>query len=132
MKNKKYKTRDGRNARIICDDAKGDYPLVWLVDDGGSSEDTVTTTQNFKKYKNDTEPYIIEVSPYIDWEIDRKVMVRNYNSNCWYRGYYAGLYDGSKPTTWEIGQTRWTVKNNERCIYDEVREPTDEELGDIK
>ena len=30
--NRKVITRDGRNVRIRCTDAKGDYPIVGLVD----------------------------------------------------------------------------------------------------
>lgn len=31
---RKVITRDGRNARILCVDAKGDYPVVALIPDG--------------------------------------------------------------------------------------------------
>lgn len=31
---RKIITRDGRNARILCVDAKGDYPVVALIPDG--------------------------------------------------------------------------------------------------
>ena len=31
---KKVITRDGRNVRILCVDAKGDYPVVALIPDG--------------------------------------------------------------------------------------------------
>lgn len=30
--NKKLVTRDGRNARIVCTDAKGTYPILALVE----------------------------------------------------------------------------------------------------
>ena len=29
---RKVVTREGRNARIICTDAKGDYPIIALID----------------------------------------------------------------------------------------------------
>ena len=31
---RKVMTKDGRNARILCVDAKGDYPVVALIPDG--------------------------------------------------------------------------------------------------
>lgn len=33
-RDKVYKTRDGREARVICVDAPGKYPVVGVVDDG--------------------------------------------------------------------------------------------------
>ncbi len=32
----RVQTRDGRKARIICVDAKGYYPVIALVEDGGA------------------------------------------------------------------------------------------------
>lgn len=30
-------TRDGKNARIICTDAKGDYPVIALIEESNSN-----------------------------------------------------------------------------------------------
>lgn len=43
---RKVVTRDGRNARIICTDAKGDFPIVALIEKLDSS---IEFPQKFKK-----------------------------------------------------------------------------------
>ena len=51
---KKLVTRDGRKTRILCTDAKGDYPIVALVeeDDG---EYSVSCTKNGRYYLNEID-----------------------------------------------------------------------------
>ena len=51
---KKVVTRDGRKAGILCTDAKGDYPIVALVeeDDG---EYSVSCTKNGRYYPNEID-----------------------------------------------------------------------------
>lgn len=45
--NKKLVTRDGRNARIVCTDAKGTYPILALVKyDNDEFESAVFYTKN--------------------------------------------------------------------------------------
>lgn len=44
--NKKLVTRDGRSARIVCVDAKGDYPVVAMV---LSLDGTLETPHNYTK-----------------------------------------------------------------------------------
>ena len=129
MENKKYETIDGRKARLVCINLKGMLPFAWAVD-YGEAEYIIRTTENLYSSVNYEAPYIIEVSPYKNWEIDKQVMVKNNTDKLWTKSYYAGLWDEKKPTVWETGQTSWTTKNNDRCIYDEVREPTEEELKD--
>lgn len=41
-------TRDGRNARVIFWEAKGDYPIIALITLSGGSEDHVSYTINGK------------------------------------------------------------------------------------
>lgn len=40
---KKVVTRDGRNVRIICTDAKGGYPVVVLIEEQYSNRESVYT-----------------------------------------------------------------------------------------
>lgn len=63
---KKYKTVEGGYlARLVCEDVKGDYPLLWLVDDGndGVFESIVRTTKDFKVFIGEQIPYIVGVKP---------------------------------------------------------------------
>ena len=52
---KPFQTRDGRKARIICTDKKGDYPIVALVESNGSEDVLSYTKKGF--YYGDNESY---------------------------------------------------------------------------
>lgn len=52
--NKKVITRDGRNARIICTDAKGNFPVIALVKIHNGDETVIRLKENGRFY-NDTE-----------------------------------------------------------------------------
>ena len=43
---RKIVTRDGRNVRILCTDAKGDYPIVALIE---TPDDFIEFVNKFKK-----------------------------------------------------------------------------------
>ena len=51
---KKVITRDGRNARIICTDAKGNFPIIALVETYHGNENVIRLNENGHFY-NDTE-----------------------------------------------------------------------------
>ena len=51
---KKVITRDGRNARIICTDAKGNFPVVALVEIHNGAENVIRLEENGHFY-NDAE-----------------------------------------------------------------------------
>ena len=50
---RKVITRDGRNARIICTDAKNNYPIVALIERTDGSEYALSYTKD-GKYINET------------------------------------------------------------------------------
>ena len=47
-------TRDGRSARIICTDAKGNFPIIALVETYNGNETVLRLKENGRFY-NDTE-----------------------------------------------------------------------------
>ena len=51
---KKVITRDGRSARIICTDAKGNFPIIALVETYNGNETVLRLKENGRFY-NDTE-----------------------------------------------------------------------------
>ena len=51
---KKVITRDGRSARIICTDAKGNFPIIALVETYNGNETVLRLKENGYFY-NDTE-----------------------------------------------------------------------------
>ena len=54
--NRKVVTRNGRSARIICTDAKGNYPIVALIEEGGY-DNALSYTKNGKLYVGETNDY---------------------------------------------------------------------------
>ena len=64
LKNPKRKvvTRNGRSARIICTDAKGNYPIVALIEEGGY-DNALSYTKNGKLYVGETNDYDLFFAP---------------------------------------------------------------------
>ena len=61
---KQYTTRDGRPVRVLCVDAKGDFPVVAVVDNEGSQEPEMFTQDGFYYSGKDQSSYdLIEVKP---------------------------------------------------------------------
>lgn len=52
---KKVVTRDGRAVKIICTDAKGNFPVIGLIADDASSESPHSFTKNGKYWNNQNE-----------------------------------------------------------------------------
>lgn len=52
--NKKVITRDGNSVRILCTDAKGNFPIIALVETYNGSETVLRLKENGRFY-NDTE-----------------------------------------------------------------------------
>ena len=124
---KKYRTRDGRPARVLCVDAKGTQPVIALVSNG-NGESIVRTSLAGEFYAGDDvhELNLIEVGPYDDFEIDEPVMVRN-NAAEWERRHFAGISDKGSPMTWNHGMTSWSAAEL-KSSWDECHRPTPEEL----
>ena len=54
--NRQVVTRNGRSARIICTDAKGNYPIVVLIEEGGY-DNALSYTKDGKLYVGETNDY---------------------------------------------------------------------------
>ena len=64
LKNQKRKvvTRNWRSARIICTDAKGNYPIVALIEEGGY-DNALSYTKDGKLYVGETNDYDLFFAP---------------------------------------------------------------------
>ena len=60
--NRKVVTRNGRSARIICTDAKGNYPIVALIEEGGY-DNALSYTKDGKLYVGETNDYDLFFAP---------------------------------------------------------------------
>lgn len=52
-------TRDGHEARILCFDREGQYPIVALVKDAGN--ETIFSYNNIGRYSNDGRGYLCDL-----------------------------------------------------------------------
>ena len=126
---KKYKTRTGLSVRVLCNDAKGKFPVIALVlgVSGQSSEYIIRTTLEGSYYeREESENDLIEVSPYDDFEIDEPVMVRDSDGavmSRWQRRYFAGINESGYPLAWAEGMTSWSA-DGYKTRWDECRRPT--------
>jgi hypothetical protein len=128
MIDKKYKTRDGRAARIICTDKKGekDYPVLALVTNQYGGENMQMLRADLQRPTENT-PYLIEVPPYDDLEIDQPVIVWNKLSPK-ERRYFSGVDNIGKPTAFSDGRTSFTQGGIQKIPWDHCRPATEEEI----
>lgn len=121
--NKQYRTRSGLSVRVLCVDAKSDYPVVAAVYDG-EKERVLTFTAPGSRYKGSEDDWdLVEVDPWLAIEIGEPVMVRDSDYGAWVPRYYAGLRIG--PTTWSTEQLGVRV----RVPWNQCRRPTQEEIA---
>ena len=59
---RKVVTRNERSARIICTDAKGNYPIVALIEEGGY-DNALSYTKDGKLYVGETNDYDLFFAP---------------------------------------------------------------------
>jgi hypothetical protein len=125
---KKYRTRDGWPARVICVDAKTPRPVIAIAEDPRDPSDdfVIRTTMEGRFNDSNKSGYdLIEVGPYDDFKIDEPVMVRE-GVRRWIRRYFAGVAPDGRATTWNSGATSWTTDSH--MPWDECRRPTPEEM----
>ncbi len=106
-----HRTRSGHKARIICNNASGEYPIVALVlsDD---FEFTVMLCSNLRECNDNTESYydLFEYNPWQDVKVDTPIYVSNDNySICGWKKRHFSHFDGKYFYVWEDGRTSWTT-----------------------
>lgn len=126
---KKYRTRDGREVRVLCIDRNnGVFSVVALV--GG--REYVEAFTKFGEYWGDghaSNNDLVEVSPFEDFKIDDPVMVR-FCDGGWYRRYFAGVSEDGEALAWDNGGTSWSSdKVYDKSAWPQCRKPTAEELA---
>jgi len=113
---KKYRTGDGSDVRILCTDKKHPvYTVVALIKaENIDILETFTSEGKCFKNKSPSSYDLIELTPYDDFKIDDKVLVSNASTNpkYMYKGYFAGVTKEGLPTTWVSGLTSFTADNS--------------------
>ena len=120
---KKY-TLNGKPYFILTTKKPGKYPVVGYDEDGEAMLFNLDGSNSSFYAKNQ----LLEVSPYDDFVIDEKVMVRDSNLAGWERAYFAGSGDGTA-LTWSYGATKWSSDDDRSC-WNQCRRPTAEELAE--
>lgn len=87
--NRKVVTRDGRNVRIICINAKGNFPIIALVETHNDTENVLRLKENGHFYNDTEDPrdlfFATErqegwINVYLDVENDCYIGTRIYKS----------------------------------------------------
>lgn len=124
--NKKYKTRSGKDVRILCIDKGGRYPVVGIVD-----SDVIFFTETGVTWLQGNLD-LVEISPFADFKDGDPVMVRNRDDEEWDRRYFHSLTEvdnrlgGCRILVYKYGATKWSGK--ETNDWAQCRRPTAEEL----
>lgn len=122
-KNKKYRTRDGQEVRILCTDARSTKPVIAHI---GEDRDLIAFYSEGMYRKDAIDDLdLIEVSPYDDFKIDAPVMV-SACGNMWKKQHFAGVDENGKCMTWANGTTSWSEGG--KTYWEFCRRPTAEEL----
>jgi hypothetical protein len=93
---KKYRTRDGRDVRILCVDANGDRPVVGLINGNVHIWNPDGQYWVNEEFNSD----LIEISPYSDIAIDAPGWARDEGAIGWSPCYFGGVGGDGKPRAW--------------------------------
>ena len=109
---KSYKTRDGRNARILAIDVKShSNPVVAAITNSVFEEAIISYTLDgaFYSVTSSTSPNdLIEYNPAEELVLDQAIWVKT--SGGWAPRHFARLYDG-KVRCWAHGTTSHSSEN---------------------
>lgn len=115
---KKY-TRDGEPFIVLTVTKPGNWPVLGYTPNG--------STYSFSSDGIGVLVSLVEVSPYADFVIDEKVMVRNHQTHCWQPAHFAGV-DSGLALGWSSGATKWT--SDSASLWQQCRRPTADELAE--
>lgn len=99
---KKYKTKDGREVKILYTSLKGDFPVIGVIND---------RLFFYTKEGSNSSSYSINdiVEPYTDFKIDDKVLVTNNYSTIKHKRHFAGVNSLGQPMAFMNGETSWST-----------------------
>jgi hypothetical protein len=123
--NKKYRTRDGRQVRILCIDGPKERFSVIAVVDGYLLHYAPCGTFYAPERDCCSSLDLVEVSPWDDFKVDEPVMVRDGDLERWVERHFAHTSDGLA-YTWADGGTSWSTCCKIGWLH--CRRPTPEEL----
>lgn len=105
--NKKYRTKSGRDVRIICVDRNSDNPIVALIKEYNGRERVMSYNSDGVSSIYDDDEDLIEVKPYSDLTVGESILVSNNGINFVKRSF-AGVSSDGKCCT----------RSPDKCGYD--------------
>lgn len=113
--------------RVICIDAPGNRPLIFLQAKSDSYSNYSLHTYPASGFPLTFRRY----SPYADFKLDDPVMCRNSPSDTWARRHFAGIDPATGlPRAYRDGVTSFSTWNiNDSNSWTFMRPPTEEELA---
>lgn len=107
---KQYRTRDGREVRVLCVDRNHqDYPVVALIGDDDDVE-SFTAEGSYRAHSvSDFGFDLIEYNPAQDLNLDQPIWVRNWSTAGWVPRHFASVNNRGKVMCWDDGCTSFTA-----------------------
>lgn len=114
---KKYRTRNGKEVRVLCVDHDSDtYPVVAIIHHSDTDSDIYTFTRDGHYWfgqaavPEEDEDDLVEVRPYDRLNIDDPVVVTDYpdGTSPLYLRHFAGVDSDGHPLAWINGRTSHT------------------------
>ena len=122
---KKYKTRSGLAARILCIDRKDYYSVVALIEITPGVEDIIIQQLNGKLSIIHSDDDLIEVKPFEDFKIDDLCVVWQTGYEKQFR-YFSHAYGYSDSAYCFVTGTSYTTHSTTR--WDNCRKATQQEI----
>lgn len=124
---KKYKQRNGTPVRVLCmDSGDKDYPVLAVTPEGRPC--SYTTSGEYLVGNSSGCLNLVEVSPYEDFKVDDKVMVKDVDE-VWAKRFFAGVTDKGEALCFPRGRSSWTCEYNYPTTWAQCRKPTPEEIA---
>ena len=116
--NKKYKTKQGADVKIVAIDKDRKYPVIGYYSNLDGDESLISWTIE-GRFGIDEESIcdLIESNPYADFKIDDKVLVKYNVSNNWYKRYFYKLNDDGECIVFDEGRTSFSYGGHD---YDTI------------
>lgn len=103
---KQYRTRDGREVRVLCVDRNNQHPVVALINNVGIS----SYTETGEYYAGGTSVHdLVEYNPAQDLKLDQPIWVRNWSTAGWVPRHFASVDNRGKVMCWVDGRTSFTA-----------------------
>lgn len=125
-----YKTRSGLDVRVLCVDAKGDYPVIALVKSevvGEDKEEAKSFTAEGKFLRSCDSPRDLVLHEkkedvFDTTKVDDLVYVRDSIKDAWIKRHYAGKNEAGVPTAYVFGYSSKVGAEVNTWIYWKVND----------